>query len=248
MLERLRKLQPLTHMALLFTLILFVWLNFDYTRNAYNDHVGIAWRGGMRYGFPLSAWDSEQASLVGVVNDQMNFRMITYGGVQWAGLAVNVLILGMALLGVAWSAEVLRARVIGTKEIAPRKYQRMHATSYAAALCMAALLLWVNAQHEIQEIETKGKRDYQQTYGWPLDVYSANAPKDAVYAHAESLSLGMVAYLESHPNAWYKFAGWNTRNITWNLLICVGLVMVTAAASEKFMGWRRRDKVMTVSW
>lgn len=245
MLGRLRKLHPLTHGAMLVALILFVWLNLDYTRNAYNDHVGIAWRGGMRCGFPLSCWDSGQASLVGVVNERMNLRIVNYGGVQWAALAVNVLVFGMALLGVAWSAEVLRARVTVAKESVPRTYRRMHAASYAAALSMSALLLWVNARFEIEQFERNGKPDFRQTYGWPLDVYSANAPKDAVYAHAASLSMGMVEYLEAHPRAWYKRAGWNTQNVTWNLLICVGLVMGTAVVSEVIVA--RRGGVGPVS-
>lgn len=247
MLGQLRKLHPLTHAALLATLILFVWLNLDYTRNAYNDHVGIAWRGGMCCGFPLSAWDSGQASLVRAVNDQLNLRIVTYGGVKWAGLAANVLVLGMALLGVAWSVEVLRARMMGAKESTPRKHQRMHAASYAAALCMAALLFWVNARHEIQQIERNGKPDFKQTYGWPLDVYSANAPRDAVYAHAASLSMEMVAYLEAHPKAWYKIAGWKMQNITWNLLICVGMVMVTAVVSEWILTRRRSAAAVPAS-
>lgn len=247
MLGQLRKLHPVTHVALLAMLILFVWLNLDYTRNAYNEQQNAAWCGGMRCGFPMTCWDAGQASLAGVVKGNLNLRIFTYGGVHWLGLAVNVLLFTMAMLGLAWCVEVLRARITVAKQILPRTYQRLHGASYAAALGMAALLLWVNAQHEIQQIQRAGKTDYTQTYGWPLDFYYAHEPAPGVYRSAAERSLEMVAYLEANPNSWFTKAHWNTQNVTLNLMACVALIVLTAFACERIMAWRRNVRAATVS-
>jgi len=238
-LDRIRKLHPLTHAALLATAVLFLWLNLDYTRNAYNEHIGQAWNGGMRCGFPVTCWDSGQASSAGVSGDKLLLSMKDYGGVLWHGVVVNSLILCMTLLGVAWSLETARTTLFVPKMETPRTYRRMHPASYASAACMAALLLGVNARFEIQKVEVGGKTDFIQTSGWPLDAYSARKPSKHEYAKARKAESSMLAYLESNPNAWFTKARWNTQNITWNLLICVALVLATAMASEWLFARRR---------
>ena len=85
-----------TWCGLLAVLGLFVWLNLDWSRDAYVHREASGWRGGVRQGFPMHCRDAGNETTVTVSAEGLLLHFRPYGGWHWPGLAADLAVFALA--------------------------------------------------------------------------------------------------------------------------------------------------------
>ncbi|MCY3023996.1 MAG: hypothetical protein NTW87_33875 [Planctomycetota bacterium] len=233
--------------AVLAVLGLSVWLNLDWSRDAYVEPLDNAWRGGLRQGFPLCWWDAGLETEATAVGDQLALNRREYGGWQWSGLAADLLLLAVAAMGAAFVTErVMRAR-------ARRQPREQSAAEVPAAIAIRPITVVVAAVVLVSSVSYNlitftmtardGTKEYAQVMGWPFTTYSASSPvlKGLARAGGRPLTQAqVVAYLDSHQRVRWRLAHWHTEGIVLNSVTIMILVIGSAFACEAYLRRRRQ--------
>jgi hypothetical protein len=219
-LHQIRLLNNHAKLALVGVLALFLWLNLDYSIQPYTEHIQDGWRGGVRYGLPFVCWDAAQdATAFRLPNGQMDLRFADVGGVVWLGLLGNLSALAAVLLATAWSFERIRRVMIRNVPVGTLAGKRFHRGSYAMALCVAATVLWMNAQFNIEQVQQGRRIDYKQSMGWPLASFTATDPAKWEFVRASAKGQTMIEHLRENPGANYRLGHWHPQNVSMNYII-----------------------------
>lgn len=207
---------------------LFTWLNFEYSRDTYETHVDGAHRGGLRHGFPMTAWDGGDEASASIVHEELSLKMGTYGGWQIGGLLVDIFVFVGALAAVCVVSKLLAGGA--TSQPAERGVS-LHAAVYPVIFLSAAALLWANTDVRTRLVEFKdGTHDFQQDMGWPFCMYLASNPSFKPVRPPAKLPTKdeRLIFLQSNPGAWFKRAHWNKGYIILNIV--TGLTIVLGLA------------------
>jgi hypothetical protein len=149
----------------------------------------------------------------------MNLSFTDVGGVVWFGLIGNLCALAAALLTTAWSLERIREGLTRNVSASSLVGKRFHRGSYAVALCVAAMVLWMNARFEIEQIHNGRKVVYKQSMGWPLASYTATEPAKWEFVRASAKGLTMIEHLRENPAANYRLGRLHPQNLSMNYII-----------------------------
>lgn len=229
-------------------LAVFVWLNMSYSMQPYTEHLGAGgWSGGVRYGLPFVCWDSSQDAVARIhPSGKMEIVFANNGGIVWLGLLGNVGI-ALAVLGsAAWLIETSRRRFLRSSPSSSPKSTRIHRISYAAALCVAAGMLWVNARTEIETIRQDSHVDYKQSMGWPLEAFTASEPAKWEFLRANAKAQPMIQHLRDNPDASYRLGHWHAQNVSINCVIGGMLTILAIMISEILMQRRREEAAQAI--
>jgi len=219
---------------------LFVWLNFDFSRDAYEERTASGHRGGIRHGFPFVLWDSgidARASEAGTL--KLSIR--EYGGWVWSGVALNGGSLLLALLGSVACSRVLRRAAFqkqpdGDALVA---HAWVHPLTPVVLMTLAGTLLWVNLTPETEIVlRDNGSMDFEQSLGWPLTHYKAHQPRLNASARHYTPEV-ILAHLRARPDAAFRFAHWYEERLVGNILIGVVVALGAAGATERAL--KRRE-------
>jgi hypothetical protein len=214
---------------------LFAWLNFEYSRDAYEAHIDGAHRGGLRHGFPLAAWDGGDEASASIVDEELSLKMGAYGGWQFGGLAVDILVFIGALAAVCVVSESLAGNA------SPQPAQRglsLHPAVYPVIFLSAAALLWANTDVRTRLIENKdGTHDFQQDMGWPFCIYLASNPNFEPVRPPEKIPTKdeRLLFLQANSGAWFKRAHWNKGYIVLNIVTGLTIVLGLAGGIQFFL-------------
>jgi hypothetical protein len=233
---RLNQLRGRSLLVLLPLLSVLVWLNLDYTREAYDAHGGGAWNGGVRYGFPMVLWDGGFETRVTITPDGPRIARQHYGGLQPAGLVVDLLVACGALALVVWLLHQSPVLPDGTSSARARLDIPLHPLTCLLALALGGGLLWANLSTDVQVVQQPdGGIDYCQEMGWPLFVYRAHQPHlrlaDSKGTPRFTQSQ-VLSYLRTHPNSWYLNSHWFFGRLTLNIVLNLALIVAASAAWE----------------
>lgn len=238
-----------TRVALLLVIALFSWLNFDYSRDAYTENVAGAWRGGVRHGFPLTAWDGGGESRAAHIDGRMSLRMKEYGGWQFGGLFVDVLVLAAVLTTAGRVLETRARRTNPAAIVARLRGPALHLPVYPAIALSSAALLWANLDVRTRLVEfPDGRHDFYQEMGWPFRTYLASRPSFKPVRPPEKLPTRdeKLIYLQANPDAWYKQAHWYMSHIALNVVAGLALVLVVAGGAQYALRSKAKIKPVAV--
>jgi|GEM_PF-4016462 len=244
MLNPLRKLHPLTHVALAAFALFFIWMNLEYSRTLYTEKQTHGWSGGMRFGCPCALLDSGTHYFK--IDPQGKEILLArhYTRPIYLGLFVDLfcLVAGCILIGIFSQKIVARINVKSDRDVRAGTLLTIHGFTYALALAIALGAVWLNMRISTDIVEAPTGINYHQQMGFPLVVFTASDPK--LDGHRHLSSSDVLARLREHPEWWYRRNHWHFNHIAINILCGVLLVGLAAFCSEQFF-LRRAETDLT---
>ncbi|MCZ7646808.1 MAG: hypothetical protein M5U26_16225 [Planctomycetota bacterium] len=229
-------------------LIATLIFNLQTSRQAYVERVDGGNRGGVRMGFPFQLWDAGHLSVI----REGRWTMKPYGGWQYGGFALNLLVLGVGALS-AGAAGAFAARKLGLCDPGPAPAPDLPRSEPAAITphaCMAmggaaVLLLLVNIQVRTEQVAgAPYLATFEHECGWPLTMWRG---RDRFVRQAADEPMPQLAEVVDASEYQQDFAlrnsvglkldHWIQPALVANLLFGAFLVLAAGNAGE---WWRRR--------
>lgn len=224
-------------------LTLFSWLNFEYSRSSYESNASGTHRGGVRHGFPMTAWDGGDEAHAQVIDKALSLKTHSFGGWQWGGLVVDLVVFAAAILAAGFVCESIASRGKPVSPGPPRSLS-LHPAVYPVVIFSAAALLWANLNVRTELVEMRdGTHDFYQEMGWPFRVYLASNPHFRPIQPPETVPTkeDRLIYLQSNPDSWYQRAHWYMGHIVLNIVLGLACVLALGGAAQFLL--RRTRKI-----
>ena len=217
-----------------------LWLNFEYSRDPYENNTGGGWRGGIRHGYPFVLWDSGREAYTQSDNGGLGLYSRSYGGLVVSGFIANaaVLIATMTAGGLLleWALRRRAERHPQAALFSSLQGRRLHARTLAALFGVAGLLLWLNLRVDTDYTGQPAARNYEQTMGFPLTMYTASQPVlSQVPAPIRVSGAATLIYLQDNPNVWYRIARYEHPHIVFNVVFAAFVLGLVAYANERLV-------------
>ena len=247
-------LHPLTWIALLGVIALFLWLNFNTTRVSYLEHTPTGWHGGVRQGFPIPWWDAGSEAAGTIDGQSLMLHATQYGGWKIGGVVLGLTFMLAVMLGAAFLSELLTMRIFKTlTPPALESLRRPVRIRLLTGLVVAVLFIGLIMLNLIATTSaTLPAPDYgagastetairSESMGWPFVAYVAHNPV-LVSATAETgkalTAKQDLQFMERRDPIFWSSAHWNFKAIVLNVFVAFGVIVAAAVACE----WLARIK------
>jgi hypothetical protein len=239
--KRAYRLHPITWVVTLGVFAVFVWLNFNSSRQQYLEKHGESWRGGLRHGFPIAWWDAGIDTRGVLQNGVLYLDSKPYGGWRAGGICCGLAALFASLaVSAAGCERIIRAlrpsaRSSDLSEM-DRRANRAVPIRPVTAFVAVALLAGLTTANLTLRTEPRDEQNaaagFTQSMGWPAMTFLASEPYLRGMETAGRPAVEIVHYLENHPQTYWTYTHWHSMGIVLNVICCTLLVMAVACACE----------------